>query len=258
MSIQTFTRCYGPTEGEDARSVDLYLPAAQASKSSPLIVFIHGGAWRTEDKADYKQLCTGFSELGYACASVNYRLSLKENDKQPTIQHPDHIIDVGKAVEYLYNHPAASEQYNPKQIYLVGHSAGAHIAMMLLLDTALPYHQYIAGIIGVSGIYDIPLLVKTFPSYLDFIEQAFGSNQSAFYNASPISKSSDPSNKQKPIIIAHSPEDSLIDEDQARVMDQHLKTLQHENIVLDMTLSGDHYDIMKTEKLKHLVKRLLE
>ncbi|CAO3616483.1 unnamed protein product [Mucor fragilis] len=255
MSIQTFTRCYGPTEGEDARSIDLYFPV-QASKSSPLIVFIHGGAWRTEDKADYKQLCTGFSELGYACASVNYRLSLKENGEQPTIQHPDHIIDVGKAVEHLYNHP--TEQYDPKQIYLVGHSAGAHIAMMLLLDSKLPYHQYIAGIIGVSGIYDIPLLVKTFPSYLDFIEQAFGSDQATFHEASPISKASDELNKQKPIIIAHSPEDSLIDNDQALVMDQRLKTLQHQHTVLDMALAGDHYDIMKTEKLERLVKRLLE
>ncbi|KAL7322199.1 hypothetical protein PS15p_211854 [Mucor circinelloides] len=254
MSIQTFTRCYGPTEGENARSIDLYFPA-QANKSSPLIVFIHGGAWRTEDKADYKQLCTGFSELGYSCASVNYRLSLKENGEQPTIQHPDHILDVGKAVEHLYNHP--TEQYDPKQIYLVGHSAGAHIAMMLLLDTKLPYHQYVQGVIGVSGIYDIPLLVKTFPSYLDFIEQAFGSDQSTFYEASPISKTSGALDK-KPIIIAHSPEDTLIDNDQAHVMDQHLKKLNHQHTVLDMALTGDHYDIMKTEKLLRLVKSLFK
>lgn len=72
MSISTITRCYGPTESENTRSLDLYFPP-QADKSSPLIVFIHGGAWRTEDKADYRQLCTGFSELGYSCASVNYR-----------------------------------------------------------------------------------------------------------------------------------------------------------------------------------------
>lgn len=72
MSISTITRCYGPTENENTRSFDLYFPP-QADKSSPLIVFIHGGAWRTEDKADYRQLCNGFSELGYSCASVNYR-----------------------------------------------------------------------------------------------------------------------------------------------------------------------------------------
>lgn len=180
---------------------------------------------------------------------------MKENGEQPTIQHPDHIIDVGKAVEHLYNHP--TEQYDPKQIYLVGHSAGAHIAMMLLLDTKLPYHQYVQGVIGVSGIYDIPLLVKTFPSYLDFIEQAFGSDQSTFYEASPISKTSGALGK-KPIIIAHSPEDTLIDNDQAHVMDQHLKKLHHQYTVLDMALTGDHYDIMKTEKLHRLVKSLFK
>lgn len=181
------------------------------------------------------------------------RLSLKENGEQPTIQHPDHIIDVGKAIEYLYNNP--TEQYNPKQIYLVGHSAGAHIALMLLLDIKLPYHKYIEGVVGVSGIYDIPLLVKTYPSYLDFIAQAFGPDHSTFYEASPISKTSNALDK-KPIIIAQSQQDTLINNEQAQAMEQHLKAFHQDHTVLDMTLTGDHYDIMKTDKLERLIKLL--
>ncbi|KAI8638754.1 Alpha/Beta hydrolase protein [Parasitella parasitica] len=254
MSTQTSTCYYGPTEGENARSIDLYLPA-QANEDSPLIVFIHGGAWRTEDKADYQQLCTGFSELGYACASINYRLSLKENGEQPTIQHPDHINDAGKAVEFLYKN--SSGRYDAKKLYLVGHSAGAHIALMLLLDNNLPYHDYVKGVIGVSGIYDIPLLVKTFPSYLDFIEQGFGSDQSIYYEASPISKTSNVLSK-KPVIIAHSQDDTLINNDQAHVMHQHLKSFHQDHTILDMSLKGDHYDIMTTENLEKLVKSLLK
>lgn len=148
------------------------------------------------------------------------------------------------------------QKYDPKQIYLVGHSAGAHIAMMLLLDTNLPYHNYIKGIIGVSGIYDIPLLVKTYPSYLDFIEQAFGTNHSTYHQASPIDKISGVLSS-KPIIIAQSQDDTLINNVQAQVMDKHLRSFHANHTILEMTLTGDHYDVMKTDNLKGLVKRLL-
>jgi acetyl esterase/lipase len=72
MTITVETQCYGPLSDDNYRSVDLYFPA-QTDRNSCLLVFIHGGAWRSEDKADYKDLCTGFCELGYAVASVNYR-----------------------------------------------------------------------------------------------------------------------------------------------------------------------------------------
>jgi acetyl esterase/lipase len=187
----------------------------------------------------------------------NCRLSLKKEGQEVSdIQHPDHIMDVGKSIEFLYNNNnTATTLYNPKKMYLVGHSAGAHIASMLLLDTSIPYHQYIQGIIGVSGIYDIPLLVKTFPSYMDFIEQAFCSKE-GFFVASPISKKSSVL-ENKPIIIAHSQQDTLINDEQAEVMTHHLKVM-NANVTLDMTLTGDHYEIMKTDKLAYLVQSLIQ
>ncbi|KAI8367440.1 Alpha/Beta hydrolase protein [Choanephora cucurbitarum] len=247
------THCYGPTLNENFRSLDLYL-LPNSTKDSPLVVFVHGGAWRSEDKKDYQELARGFNELGISAASVNYRLSLKKNPEDvPEIRHPDHIVDVGKAIEYLYH--ASNERYDPCKIFVVGHSAGAHIALMLLLDTQLPYHQYIQGVIGVSGIYDIPLLIKTFPSYIDFIEQAFGSDQATYYDASPVSKTTSGLGN-KPVIIAQSSEDSLIDSQQADVMYHHLSKF-HSNVFLDMTIKGDHYEIMRTGKLKHLIQQII-
>lgn len=153
----------------------------------------------------------------------------------------------------MYKTPP-SDRYNREKIYLVGHSAGGHIASMLLLDTTLPYHEYIQGILSVSGIHDIPLLVKTFPSYLGFIAQAFGSDESTYYHASPVSKQSQLL-KDKPIIIAQSSQDTLINDEQAHVMIQHLQSM-HANVTLDMTVIGDHYDIMNTINLIKLVKKL--
>jgi acetyl esterase/lipase len=70
MSVTTLT--YGPTTDENLRSLDLYL-SKESTSETPLIVFIHGGAWRSEDKSDYKDLATGFTDLGFSVASVNYR-----------------------------------------------------------------------------------------------------------------------------------------------------------------------------------------
>lgn len=127
--------------------------------------------------------------------------------------------------------------------------------MMLLLDTQMRYYRYIAGVLGVSGIYDIPLLVNTFPSYLDFITQAFGHDKTKYLDASPVSKASK-SLDHKPIVIAHSQADSLINNDQAKVMYHHIKKF-HENVVLDMSLKGDHYEVMKVENLLGPIKQLL-
>lgn len=245
MIIDTF--CYGSVEQENSRSLDLYT-SPKANENTPLVIFIHGGAWRTEDKSDYKTLATDCLSLGISVVSVNYRLSLLEKDETVSkIQHPSHLQDVQEAIEFLINTPPTNK-YDPKQIYLVGHSAGAHIAMMLLLGYQVP----VKGVIGVSGIYDIPLLLNTFPSYLDFIRQAFGNID--YYKASPVSQQTSSSAK---VIIAHSQQDSLIDNQQAEVMTNHLKSLNI-NVLLDMNLEGDHYELMNFKILQPLIKQLLE
>lgn len=66
------TVCYGPIENDNYRSIDLYL-VPESNNTRPLIVFIHGGAWRSEDKTDYKDLVLEFKEKGYCTASINYR-----------------------------------------------------------------------------------------------------------------------------------------------------------------------------------------
>ncbi|KAI8990773.1 Alpha/Beta hydrolase protein [Mycotypha africana] len=252
MTVKTFS--YISSETDNYRSLDLYF-SPNANKTSPLVLLVHGGAWRSEDKSDYQELCQGFVHHGLSVASVNYRLSLKEGENDtPHVQHPTHIHDVGNAVKFLYETPP-SELYDPKQLYLVGHSAGAHISMMLLLSTDMPYHQYIQGIIGVSGIYDIPLLLEIHPSYADFIVQAFGTDDSVYYDASPINKKSYILGN-KPVFILQSSEDTLVDNKQAERMYSHLQTF-HKNIELDLTLTGDHYDIMKTENLLKYIKQML-
>lgn len=178
-------------------------------------------------------------------------MSLKENEQaQPTVQHPSHIHDTAECIQFLTTCPIKGK-YDPKRFYLVGHSAGGHIATMLLLDS--PVHSVIQGVLGVSGIYDIPLLVNTFPSYMDFIAQGFG-EKADYKDDSPAYKTSDQLG-DKPIILAQSHQDSLIDDAQSKVMYDHLKKF-HSNVTLDFDISGDHYDVMNFNTLHRLVVAL--
>ncbi|KAI8379508.1 Alpha/Beta hydrolase protein [Radiomyces spectabilis] len=233
--------------------LDLYVPP-NANQCTPLLVFIHGGAWRSEDKADHAQLAMYLAVQGYTVAVVNYRLSLRNHPhEQPEVQHPDHIDDILDAIHYLIQTPPRSAVYDTTNIHLIGHSCGAHMAMMIILDPASCLKS-IRGVIGADGIYDIPLLLQTFPDYTDFIEQAFGTDTSQFVHASPISKFAQ--HRLPPVLIVHSLEDSLVDLGQAKVMLQHLLSLDAK-VQLDTSARGDHYDMLKTPEFIRAVKRFV-
>jgi acetyl esterase/lipase len=52
--------------------LDLY-SSTSADQSTPLVVYIHGGAWRSEDKHDHRQLALNFVDQGFTVAVTNYR-----------------------------------------------------------------------------------------------------------------------------------------------------------------------------------------
>lgn len=109
--------------------LDIYLPS-NAGKNTPLIVWVHGGAWMMNDKyADMgymKNTIKAFIDSGYALASVDYRFSTDA-------VFPAQIQDCNQAMEYLYQH---AEQYklDRNRIAVIGFSAGGHLASLMALS----------------------------------------------------------------------------------------------------------------------------
>lgn len=106
-------------DGHERQRLDLYIPPAPGPL--PLIVWIHGGAFRMGDKGD--RIPAEMLAQGYAIASVNYRLS----------QHarwPAQIEDCKAAVRWLRAH-AATYGFDPRRVASWGESAGGHLAAML-------------------------------------------------------------------------------------------------------------------------------
>jgi acetyl esterase/lipase len=110
-------------------TLDIYMPPVK-TLSYPLIVWIHGGAWMSNDKhADMGYMANtikAFLNAGYVLASIDYRHST-------TAPFPAQIQDCNRAIEYLYQNAA---QYNidESKIALIGFSAGGHLASLVGLS----------------------------------------------------------------------------------------------------------------------------
>jgi acetyl esterase/lipase len=91
----------------------------------PLVVIIHGGGWTTGDKRGElaSGAIPGFLDLGYAVASINYRLAGEA-------VFPAQLLDVKAAIRHLRANARAFD-VDPDRFAAVGESAGAHLAALL-------------------------------------------------------------------------------------------------------------------------------
>lgn len=118
--------------------LDLYRPVNPIDGKPPLVVFVHGGGWRTGDKSNQVlNKARLFTRAGYYFASINYRLSPRSgdpNNPDPNrVRFPDHPDDVGEAIGWL-DGSADKLGFDPDRIMLIGHSAGAHLVSLISTD----------------------------------------------------------------------------------------------------------------------------
>lgn len=112
---------------------------------------------------------------------------------------------------------------------------------MLVLDPVFEKLSAIRGIVPADGIFDIPLLLRDYPDYADFIHQAFGDDTSKFAEASPTAKKAYP---VPPVRVVHSLEDELVNLAQAEVMVEHLKKIPQARVELDTSVKGKHHEMV--------------
>jgi arylformamidase len=145
----------GPNE-----TLDIF-PAKQ--KNAPVVVFIHGGYWRSLDKADHSFVAPPLHDMGACVVVVNYALCPGTSEQPVTI--PDIAHQMAKALAWTW-HNIAQYGGNPLQVVVAGHSAGGHLAAMLLacdwqkVDASIPAH-WLQKALSISGLYDLTPLRKT-------------------------------------------------------------------------------------------------
>lgn len=126
--------------------------------NAPVLVFIHGGYWRSLDKADHSFVAPSFTADGALVMVPNYALA-------PSVTIEDIVLQAARAVEWAWRH-AAEHGGDPSRIVVAGHSAGGHLAAMMLscrwkqLADDLPA-QLVQGALSLSGLYDLEPLRHT-------------------------------------------------------------------------------------------------
>ena len=121
-------------------------------KGAPVLFFIHGGYWRSLDKSDHSFVAPALTEAGACVVVPNYALC-------PAVTIPDITLQMVKALAWTWRH-IARYGGDPNRITVAGHSAGGHLAAMLLLCDWKAYAgdlpaDLLKNALSISGLYDL-------------------------------------------------------------------------------------------------------
>jgi arylformamidase len=136
----------------DGATLDLFPALPAPPGGAPVLIFIHGGYWRSLDKSDFSFIAPSFTADGAMVVVPNYALC-------PAVGVEQIALQMTQAVAWTVRH-VAEYGGDPRRIAVVGHSAGGHLAAMLLscrwkdVGEDLPV-QPLAGALSISGLYDM-------------------------------------------------------------------------------------------------------
>ena len=149
---------YGAGAGE---MLDVFRPAGAGTElgthagtkaAAPVLVFIHGGYWRSLDKADHSFVADAFNAAGAVVVVPNYALC-------PAVTVPHITLQMAHALAWVWHH-IGEWGGDRRRITVAGHSAGGHLAAMMMacrwpeLDPQLPADLVRNGL-SISGLHDL-------------------------------------------------------------------------------------------------------
>lgn len=171
-------------DGGVETSLDVYAPPS--GKDLPIVCWIHGGGWQVGNKERVDLKKEALNAKGIVLVSINYRL-------HPKTDYKGQAGDVAQAIRWISTH-AKEFGGSPELIFVMGHSAGAHLAALVSTDERYLKKQgltlrNIHGVILLDGAaYDIPRQIElaALPRMKQMYETVFTKDQTTQRDASPI------------------------------------------------------------------------
>lgn len=174
------------------QQLDFY-PAQGVKGPAPLVLFVHGGGWKrgSKDVAASRHAPGHFTGLGYAYASINYRLV-------PDATVEQQAEDVALALKALLDR-AAGLGIDRSRVVIMGHSAGAHLVALVGTDerylrkAGLSFADLDGVIPNDGAAYDVPAQMRQAgPMMRDTYTQAFGTDPARQQSLSPSLQAASP------------------------------------------------------------------
>src|SRR4051812_49379166 len=219
--------------------LDIFPSSKEGSK---VLVFIHGGYWQLFDKAKFHFIAAAFLPHNITTVVINYPLA-------PDAAMDEIVASCRKAVRWLQQNPAAFNP-DPQQVYIAGHSAGAHLAAMLMSkqwDSEM--QPFIKGMCLLSGLYNL------IPVQLSYVNAVLGMDKGTAVRNSPVNL---PAVQTCPLLVAAGGEETAEFKDQSRELYDCWKTTSPVQLV---ELPGcNHYSILDAlvDENSSLHKRMMK
>lgn len=140
--------------------LDLYLPKDR--RDVPMVLFVHGGFWRNQDRRYYQPFTGLHGNVGMALAKHGFAVGVTSYRLFPEARTPDQLADVTSAAQWMVQH-AREFGGRSDALFLIGFSAGGHLVLSVCTDAARLAQAGIApptlrGCASLSGVLDIPLM----------------------------------------------------------------------------------------------------
>lgn len=260
-------------------TLDIYTPTVPTDGPSPVVLFIHGGAWITgmKESINFNRVNGSVNALrdsGYTVISIDYTLASAERPPFPAC-----LEDAADALNWVANQ-AGSRGWDAENIGLFGESAGAHIALMLAyadpatfapdcVDIPIRYVVDVYGPNQLEGIYRMPTaatynafmeqLPTSISSRLDLANAIFGFDpQQDTLRARRYMAEYSPFNyvheHVPPTLIIQGDEDHLVPVDQSLALHTRLDSLGVDNEILILP-EVDHGFIGASDEEKDQVQK---
>jgi acetyl esterase/lipase len=137
-------------DAERHLTLDVYTP--RDARRAPVVVYFYGGRWREGAPADYRFVGQALAAQGFVAVLPDYR-------HYPRVKFPEFVHDAARAVRWTLQQ-VARYGGDPEQVFVMGHSSGAHLAALVALNPEYlgADRARLKGMIGLAGPYDfLPL-----------------------------------------------------------------------------------------------------
>lgn len=236
------------TSSTSDRILDLYLPNKIAQKKIPLYLFIHGGGFTGGDKA-VTNLCQKIAEKGYAVASINYRLTLKNNK----------TVGAGCSANMSKGLPASGSFHPLLQKAVSDASEDAAMALNWLKKNTKKYKLDMNNVIvcggsaGAMTALNLAYVVKPKTTKIKAVVNFWGGLE----NAQIIQKNA------PPLLTFHGDKDDIIHVDYANALHKRLGELNSKKSKLNILEGKGHaqYKLItdtKIDEIDTFIKEVIE